>query len=189
MSDKVYVFGVGMTKFGKFLEKSIKQLTGEVLESVLKDCEDYINSDEIEAAWFSNSGWGISDFQHCIRGQVALTANSIDKIPIINVENACAGASTALHGAWTAIKAGLYDCALAIGVEKGYSEDREKMMQGFIAATDVERTTKLIEQLRKMARKKKEREAKKKGDTLLSWIFTQQQLDSICKNMELHNDN
>lgn len=163
MSDNVYVFGVGMTKFGKFLEKNIKQFTGEALESVLKDCKNDVNSDDIEAAWFSNSGWGISDFQHCIRGQVALTANRIDKIPIINVENACAGASTALHGAWTAIKAGLYDCTLAIGVEKGYNEDREKMMKGFIAATDVERTTKLIEQLKKMARKRKEREAKKKG--------------------------
>ncbi|MFX0189102.1 MAG: thiolase family protein [Candidatus Hodarchaeota archaeon] len=155
--------GVGMTKFGKFLEKNIKQFTGEALESVLKDCEYDVNSDDIEAAWFSNSGWGISDFQHCIRGQVALTANHIDKIPIINVENACAGASTAFHGAWTAIKAGLYDCTLAIGVEKGYNEDREKMMKGFIAATDVEKTTKLIEQLKKMARKRKEREAKKKG--------------------------
>lgn len=152
-----------MTKFGKFLEKNIKQFTGEALESVLKDCEYDVNSDDIEAAWFSNSGWGISDFQHCIRGQVALTANQIDKIPIINVENACAGASTAFHGAWTAIKAGLYDCTLAIGVEKGYNEDREKMMEAFIAATDVERTTKLIEQLKKMARKRKEREAKRKG--------------------------
>ena len=38
MSDKVYVIGVGMTKFGKFLEKSIKQMTGEALDLVLKDC-------------------------------------------------------------------------------------------------------------------------------------------------------
>ena len=164
MSDKVYVFGVGMIKFGKYLEKDIKQLTGEALESLLKDCENDVNIDNIEAAWFSNSAWGMSDdFQHCIRGQVALSANGIDKIPMTNVENACASGSTAFHGAWTSIKAGLYDCALAIGVEKGYSEDREKMMKTFIAATDVERTTKLIEQLKKMAKKKQEREAKKQG--------------------------
>jgi acetyl-CoA acyltransferase len=161
MSDKVYIISVGMTKFGKFLEKSIKDLTGEALQSVQKDNDTDMS--DIEAAWFSNSGWGMATFQHCIRGQVALSANGIEKIPITNVENACAGGSTAFQGAWTAIKAGLYQCALAIGTEKGYSEDREKMMQGFIAGTDVERTTKLIEQLKKMEKKRKEREAKKEG--------------------------
>ncbi len=44
----------------------------------------------------------------------------LDKISIVNVENACASGSTAFHGAWTAIKAGLYDCTLAIGTEKMY---------------------------------------------------------------------
>jgi hypothetical protein len=82
--------------------------------------------------------WGLYDFQHSIRGQVALTANALQGIPVTNVENACASASTALHGAWTAVKAGLYDCALAIGVEKQYNEDRAKVMQSFIAGTDVQ---------------------------------------------------
>ena len=115
-----------MTKFGKFLDKGIKDLTGEALESVKKDCE--LNFKEIESAWFSNSAWGMYEFQHSIRGQVALSANKIDKIPIINVENACASGSTAFHGAWMAIKSGLYDCVLAIGAEKIYQEDRKKMI-------------------------------------------------------------
>ena len=85
MNDKVYVFGVGMTKFGKFLEKSIKKLTGEAIDSVLEDCQNELNLRDIEAAWFSNTCWGMYDFQHSIRGQVALSANGIDKIPIINV--------------------------------------------------------------------------------------------------------
>jgi len=162
MSEKVYIISVGMTKFGKFLEKSIKDLTGEALKSAKNDFE--IDFSEIEAAWFSNTGWGMSDdFQHCIRGQVALSANGIEKIPINNVENACASGSNAVHGAWTAIKAGLYDCALAIGAEKVYHEDRKRMMEGFIAGTDVVKTRKLIEQLKKMERKRKEKEAKKQG--------------------------
>ena len=164
MSDKVYVFGVGMIKFGKYLEKGIKDLTGEALESLLKDCENDVNLEDIEAAWFSNSGWGMSeDFQHCIRGQVALTANGIDKIPITNVENACAGGSTAFQGAWMSIKAGLYDCALAIGAEKLYHEDRSRVMEGFLAGTDVVKTRKLIEQLKKMAEKRKAKMAKQQG--------------------------
>jgi len=42
MSDKVYVFGTGMIKFGKYLKKSIKNLTGEALELTQKDFEQHI---------------------------------------------------------------------------------------------------------------------------------------------------
>jgi acetyl-CoA acetyltransferase len=147
MADNIYIIGAGMVKFGKYLDRNIKNLTGEALDLVLKDCE--LERKDIEAAWFSNTGWGMTDFQHCIRGQVALSANGLDKIPITNVENACASASTALHGAWTAIKAGLYDCVLAIGAEKVYNEDRRLMMKGFLSGTDVEVTTQFIEQWKK----------------------------------------
>jgi acetyl-CoA acetyltransferase len=161
MSENVYIIGVGMIKFGKFFEKSIKQMTGESLELVLEDCG--LKRDDIEAAWFSNTGWGMSAFQHSIRGQVALTINGLEKIPMTNVENACASGSTAFHGAWTAVKAGLYDCALAIGTEKMYSEDRAQMMQGFIAGTDVEETMKWIAEFTEKEQKRKEKEAKEKG--------------------------
>jgi acetyl-CoA acetyltransferase len=159
MNNKVYIIGIGMTKFGKFLNKSIKDLSGEVIKYVLNDCNLEIN--DIEAAWFSNSAWGILNNQHCIRGQVALSANGIDEIPIINVENACAGGSTSLYGAWMAIRAGLYNCCLAIGVEKMYHTNKKVMMQSFITGTDVERTTKLIEQLKKIAEIRNRRVAKK----------------------------
>jgi acetyl-CoA acetyltransferase len=152
MSDPVYIIGVSMNKFGKYLDQNIKCLTGEVLRKVLGDCG--LESKDLEAAWFSNTGWGMTDFQHCIRGQVALSANGVDKIPITNVENACASASTALHGAWTAVKAGLYDCVLAIGAEKVYNEDRALMMKGFLSGTDVEVTTKYIESMKKKHKEK-----------------------------------
>jgi len=160
MNNDVYIYGVGMTKFGKFLDKGIKDLTGEALKSLKNDVE--IDFSEIEAAWFSNSAWGMYEFQHSIRGQVALSANNIDKIPIINVENACASGSTALHGAWMAIKSG-YDCVLAIGAEKIYLEDRKKMMGGFITYTDVEKTRQFMEQLKKRAEKEKAKKANEKG--------------------------
>ncbi|MFO7963454.1 MAG: thiolase family protein [Desulfobacterales bacterium] len=159
MSKNVYIIGVGMIKFGKYLEKGIKVLTGEALDEVFKDSG--LSKSDIEAAWFSNTGWGMYTFQHSIRGQVALTANGIDKLAVTNVENACASGSTALHGAWTAIKAGLYDCALAIGVEKLYDEDRVKVMKGFMAGTDVEEVTARIE---KWQKEEQERKAKTGGE-------------------------
>jgi acetyl-CoA acetyltransferase len=136
MSNDVYILGVGMIKFGKYLDRSVKDLTGEALRNVLADCG--LGPADLEAAWFSNSFWGMYTFQHSIRGQVALSANGLDGIPITNVENACASASTALNQAWTAVKAGLYDCALAIGAEKLYDEDRVKVMRSFGAGVDVE---------------------------------------------------
>jgi len=150
MGNDVYIVGVGMIKFGKFLERSMKDMTREVLDDVLRDCS--LTRDDIEAAWFSNTTWGLYSFQHSIRGQVALTASGLQGIPVTNVENACASASTALHGAWSAIKAELYDCALAIGVEKQHNEDRVKVMQSFSAATDVEEMAQRIAQLRKEGR-------------------------------------
>jgi acetyl-CoA acyltransferase len=160
MSDNVYILGVGMIKFSKYLEKGIKVLTGEALELVLKDCG--LTRDDIQAAWFSNTGWGMYSFQHSIRGQVALTANGLEKVPVTNVENACASGSTALHGAWTAVKAGLYDCVLAIGVEKLYDEDRAKVMRGFISGTDVEETMARIAKWQEEEKKRKEQEAAEK---------------------------
>lgn len=171
MSGNVYIIGVGMIKFGKHMDKGMKQMTGESLDLALKDCG--LEKADIEAAWFSNSGWGMSEFQHCIRGEVALSANGLDKIPMVNVENACASGSTALHSAWMAIKAGVYDCVLAMGTEKMYfdlsnatKEQKAKSFQGFISGTDVEETTRWIEKWKEDERKKKEqmlKEASEKG--------------------------
>ncbi len=161
MGNDIYIVGIGMVKFGKFLDRSIKAMTGAVMEAALKDAG--LTREDIEAAWFSNTAWGIYSFQHSIRGQVAFTANGLQAIPITNVENACASASTALHGAWTAIKAGLYDCCLAVGAEKMYDEDRAKVMNSFISGTDVEVMMQAAQALREQEQKRRESEAKEKG--------------------------
>jgi acetyl-CoA acetyltransferase len=141
MSDGVYILGVGMTKFGRYLDKSIKALTGEALELVLADCG--LTRDDVEAAWFANSYWGMYTMQHGIRGQVALSANGLEGVPITNLENACGGGSSALHAAWTGVKARLYDCVLALGAEKIYDTDRGKMMLSFATGSDVDEWDKM----------------------------------------------
>jgi acetyl-CoA acetyltransferase len=148
----VYVIGVGMNRFGKHLDKSIKDLAAEALRLALQDAG--IVTPAIEAAWFSNSAWGYFSEQHCIRGQVALNNAGLSRIPIQNLENACAGASSAVHAAWTAVAAGLYDCVLAIGAEKMYDEDKLKTFRSFWIGMDREtadeqfaRWRKVIEEL------------------------------------------
>jgi acetyl-CoA acyltransferase len=113
----VYVVAVGMIPFGRHYDKGIKQLAGWALGDLFEHSP--VERKEIQAAWFSNSGWGNPPYdQHCIRGQVALQASGFDQIPIMNVENACASASSAVHGAFLGIAAGAYDIALAVGAEK-----------------------------------------------------------------------
>ncbi|PKN44196.1 MAG: thiolase [Deltaproteobacteria bacterium HGW-Deltaproteobacteria-17] len=157
MKDDVYILGIGMVRFQKYPDLGIKQLTAAAMEALAEDVR--VEPKEIEAAWFSNSGWGMSYGQHCIRGQVALAPLNIQGIPIQNCENACAGASSAVHGAWTAVKAGLYDLCLAIGAEKvWYPEDKKKMYEGFASGADVEFINAMIEAFKASAAKKAQEE-------------------------------
>jgi len=145
----VYVIGVHTIKFGKYLEQGIKELCGWTVEGVLKDAG--IEKRELQSAWFSNSGWGMRDYQHCIRGQVALRPLGIDAIPITNVENACAGGSTAFHGAWKDVASGLWDISLAVGVEKLYDQNKYAVFAGFLSGMDTGTIAKELDRLKDYA--------------------------------------
>ena len=131
----VYVIGVGMFRFGKYLERTMKDMAGEVVKLVLKDAD--IKRQDLGFAFVSNSYWGLFEGQHSIKGQVLLFPLGIQKIPIINVENACAGASTAFHLAWMSIASGLYEVGLALGVEKLAHVDKELSLKSFMSSMDV----------------------------------------------------
>jgi acetyl-CoA acetyltransferase len=148
-----------MIPFGRYPEKGIKELTAMVTQNLFDHSP--VGREAIEAAWMGNAGWGMSTGQHCIRGQVALAPAGFAEIPIMNVENACAGGSSAFHGAWLGVAAGAYDVALAIGVEKTFvprdadPETRRKGFNSFLAGTDVEGTTRLIERMQAEAEQKR----------------------------------
>lgn len=131
----VYIIGAHTLKFGKYPDLTIKNLTAEVVQGVLADAG--IGKHDLQSVFFSNAAWGMQNYQHCIRGQVALRPLGIDTIPITNVENACASASTALHGAFKDVAAGFCDISLAVGVEKLVQPNRFAVFAGFLAATDV----------------------------------------------------
>lgn len=132
----VYVIGVGMTRFGKHLDRTIKSLAAEALDRTMEDAG--IGLEKLDAVFFANSNWGYQSGQHCIRGQVALRPAGVMGIPIYNVENACAGGATAFHCAWLGVASGLYECVLALGAEKMYDEDKIKMFKAFWTGIDVE---------------------------------------------------
>jgi acetyl-CoA acyltransferase len=146
----VFIVGVHTIKFGRYPDKGIKELAAETVSGVLADAG--VTKEQLESVWFSNSAWGFSQYQHCIRGQVALRPLGIDAVPITNVENACASGSTAFHGAWKDVASGLYDVSLAVGVEKIHQANKYAVFAGFLAGTDVETAAKEVERLQANAR-------------------------------------
>jgi len=100
----VAVIGVGMHPFGKFLEKSLKDLARVAVWEAIKDSG--VNPKEIEVAYVANALAGLITGQEGVRGQLVLRDAGLGGIPIINVENACASASTALRGAYLEIASG-----------------------------------------------------------------------------------
>ena len=132
----VAVIGAGMTRFGKFLDRSMKALTREAVDGSLTSAG--IDKSKLEAAIVGNAAAGLITGQECIRGQVVLREMGIGGIPIINTENACASSSTAFHMAWLYVASGMYDVALAVGLEKLYHEDKRKSFAAIGAAVDVE---------------------------------------------------
>lgn len=133
---EVVVIGVGMTPFGKFLDRSLKSLAAEAVQAAANDAG--IGLRDLQAAFVGSAVAGLMTGQECIRGQVVLRAMGLGGIPVTNVENACATASTAFHGAWIAVAAGLYDVVLALGMEKLYHEDRQRSFAALAGAIDVE---------------------------------------------------
>ncbi len=134
MSD-IYIAGVGMTKFGRHLERSYQDLTREAVEQALSDAG--AEKSGVKHAFFGSCVIGFMQDQHMIPGQVALRSMGFEGIPIFNVEGACASASSAMYLAAQAIKAGSCDIAIAVGTEKMNSPDKAKMFAAFDSAWDV----------------------------------------------------
>ncbi|KAI4456878.1 acetyl-coa c-acyltransferase [Holotrichia oblita] len=109
---RVYVIGVGMTKFDKPGTKS-GDYNEWAKEAILKALEDAkLSMDEIEQAV---AGFVYGD-STC--GQRAIYEVGMTGIPIYNVNNNCATGSTALCVGKQFIEGGLNDCVLAVGFEK-----------------------------------------------------------------------
>lgn len=148
----VAIAGAGMTNFGKFLDRSMKDIAREAVQAALDSAG--IEKEKLNVAVVGNATAGLITGQEMIRGQVALRDMGIGGIPIINTENACASSSTAFHVAWMYVASGMYDIALAVGMEKLYHEDKTRSFKAIGSAVDVE----WVQQMQAQAAAAKERE-------------------------------
>jgi acetyl-CoA acyltransferase len=144
-TDTVVVAGAGMTRFAKS-PHSLRDLASEAVSAALADAG--VATADIEAAYVGNAVAGLVTGQEMIRGQVMLRPLGIEGIPIFNIENACASASSALHLGWQAVTSGMQEVVLCLGAEKLSHEDKTVGMEAIGTAIDVEMRAELEAELR-----------------------------------------
>jgi acetyl-CoA acetyltransferase len=135
---EVYIAGVGMTRFAKQPGRGLKDLAEEAVTGALKDAGR--SAADLDAAFVGNAVAATITGQEMLAGQFTLRTAGIGEIPIVNVENACASASSAMHLAWQGIAGGLYDAVLAVGVEKMTHPDKAVSFGAIGGSVDVETT-------------------------------------------------
>jgi acetyl-CoA acetyltransferase len=112
MGRKVYVVGVGMTKFEKpgGRDWDYPQMVKEAAEKALADAK--ISYSDIQQAVCGYC------YGESTSGERALYEVGLTGVPIYNVNNNCSTGSTALFLAKQLVEGGLADCVLAAGFEK-----------------------------------------------------------------------
>ncbi|WP_205697460.1 lipid-transfer protein [Conexibacter sp. SYSU D00693] len=134
--NRVFVIGVGMTKFDKpgTKEGDYPDWAKEAGAKALQDAG--VGYDAVEQV-FAGYCYGDSTY-----GQRAVYQLGLTGVPVVNVHNNCSTGSSALWLARQSIKGGLVECALAIGFEK--------MEKGSLGAKYTDRTPAMDKHLEAM---------------------------------------
>ena len=109
--SNVYVVGTDMIKFGRFPERTVDDLGAEAALMALADCG--LGIADMQAVYCGNLFQASAGVGQRVLKQIGQTG-----VPVVNTANACATGATAFREGWTAIKAGLYDLVLCVGVEQ-----------------------------------------------------------------------
>ena len=149
MKLNAIIAGVGMTRFTKHPDKGLKELGREAIEKAVADAG--LTLADLQAAYVGNCAAGLVTGQESVRGQVILHPMGVGKIPIVNVENACASGSTALLQACVMVSTGLQDVVLALGVEKLTHPDKMRSFAAFAGAMDIDELNDMLADLAKQS--------------------------------------
>lgn len=136
MAADVAIIGSGLTPFARHQGETLKSLGAAAIAEALADAG--LSTDAIDMAFVANAAGSITTGQVAVVGQVVLSHAGIDAIPVYNVDNACAGSSSALNLAVHAVRAGAAKRVLVVGVEKLYCADRTRTYQALNGTADVE---------------------------------------------------
>ncbi|GKV63922.1 MULTISPECIES: beta-ketoacyl synthase N-terminal-like domain-containing protein [unclassified Sporosarcina] len=129
----VYIEGIGMTKFGKFVDRSMKSL---LLDACVEALEDAGNP-KVDAVFVGNfMGGSISNQE--ILGAIVANELGLGYVPTAKVEGACASGGIALRQGIMGILSGEYETVLVAGVEKMKHASTADVTQAINAAMDTD---------------------------------------------------
>lgn len=132
---EVCIRGAAMTRFGKHVDRTARELVEEAVAEAL--CDAGLEPRDVRAAFVGNASAGLMSGQESIRAQVVLRRTGLMGVPMVNVENACASSSAALHLGYQAVAGGAHDCVVVVGYEKLYDRDRTKAVRALNASMDL----------------------------------------------------
>ena len=132
----VAIAGIGMTQFGKQVGRGVRSLALAAIEEAIADSG--LASDRIDRIYFGNAISGIISQQEMVRGQVALRHQVLGKVPLFNIENACASGGSAFSLACEAVASGAVEVALVVGAEQMNHVDRSRPFNALRGSTDIE---------------------------------------------------
>ena len=109
MSSPVAVKGVGTSRFARMPETPPGELAWQAVTEALSEAATAPT--DIEAV-FAGSVFGDPGVTTRALAHLGITG-----VPVVTIENACASGTTAFHEARSAVVAGRYETALAVGIE------------------------------------------------------------------------
>ena len=107
---RVGILGVGLVPFDKYEDTPVEDIARPAVIAALRDAG--LDRRDIDAAFVSHL------YQGEVLGQRILRGLRFPEITITNVENACAGGSSAVREGWLSIANGEHDIVLVVGAEK-----------------------------------------------------------------------
>ncbi len=126
VNQATHIVGVGMTAMDR-RDRGPQELAIEAASRALADAG--LAPSAVGLVVFANATGGRLCDQGCIRGQSWLRDLGLGGAPIVNVDNSCAGGSSALHLGTMAAIAGRSP-VLVVGVEKMWTGDRDETLLG-----------------------------------------------------------
>jgi acetyl-CoA acetyltransferase len=126
MDHAAHILGTAITPMNR-KDLTATEMAHQVVAEALADAA--LDPAEVSLVVFGNATAGRLLDQGCVRGQSFLGQAGLRNAGIVNVDNSCAGGSTALHLASLAALGG-GGTVLAVGVEKMWTGDRGQTLAG-----------------------------------------------------------
>ena len=92
--DSVAVAGIGMTDMSR-RDMTPEQLAHQAVSVAMADAG--VEPADLSLVIVANATGGRLNDQGCVRGQAWLRKGGLGDVPIVNVDNSCAGGASALH--------------------------------------------------------------------------------------------